>query len=147
MAANIVAGGVVVSRQHHEGATTASEDQRHTQLQATFGGNSPSENMGMQHEVHSDHMYIQQHTPATVPVEHDISKLDDEQRRKATGDDASRDQNMTQHDQLDSKLTPNELSPIDAKTQNDVSVLARASVPDIEAPPGNRFEPKAESTL
>ena len=26
MAANIVAGGVVVSRQHHEGATTASED-------------------------------------------------------------------------------------------------------------------------
>ena len=59
MAANIVAGGVVVSRQQHEGATTASEDQRHTQLQATFGGNSPSEQM-MQHEVQSDNMmYIQ----------------------------------------------------------------------------------------
>ena len=77
MAANIVAGGVVVSRQHHEGATTASEDQRHTQLQATFGGNSPSENL-MQHEVHSDNMYMQQPTPVTVPVEIDVSKLGDE---------------------------------------------------------------------
>ena len=51
MTANIVAGGVVVSRQQYEGATTASEDQRHTALQATFGGNSPSEHLMAQHEV------------------------------------------------------------------------------------------------
>ena len=50
MAANVVAGGVVVSRQH-EGATTASDDRRHTALQATFGGNSPSEHLMGTHEV------------------------------------------------------------------------------------------------
>jgi len=43
----------------------------------------------MSHEVHSDHMYMQQHTPASVPVENDASKLGDEQRRKGTGDDVS----------------------------------------------------------
>ena len=82
MAANIVAGGVVVSRQQQEGATTASEDHRHTQLQATFGGNSPSENM-MHHEVQSDHMYQQ---PSTVPVNMDT------ENRKVTADDIGRDQ-------------------------------------------------------
>ena len=69
----------------------------------------------MQHEVHSDHMY-QQPTPATVPVRHDNSILDDEHKLKATGDDISRDQHHhTQHEQLDSKLTPAEVTPVDEK--------------------------------
>ena len=51
----------------------------------------------MQHEVQSDHMNI----PATVPIK---AYVDSEHKLKHGSDVNSRDQNLTQHEQLESKL-------------------------------------------